>query len=74
MAAETSKAGLMTGTTAGDDGDAFRSIAVGATVDNLVGGVEGKRWVRQGQGVEGSVDEVGWVVNEVFSCMRKGVL
>jgi hypothetical protein len=51
---------------AGDDANGGRGIR-GAAVDDFVGGVEGDGGVCEGAGAEGGGDEVGWVVDEVFS-------
>ena len=53
---------------AGDEGDVFGGG--GGGVDDFVGSVEGEGGVGEGNGVEGGVDEVGWVVDEVFCCER----
>ena len=64
----------MAGAAAGDYGDLLLLLLLvvvvimggGAAVDDLVDGVQGHGGVGQCYGVQGCVDEVGWVVDEVF--------
>ena len=39
-----------------------------ALVDDFVGGVEGDGGVCEGERIEGAVDEVGRIVDEMFCC------
>lgn len=48
-------------------------VGVGAEIDDFVLGVEGEGGVREGEGAQGCVDEVGGVGEEVFCCLLGGV-
>ena len=37
-----------------------------AAIDDFILGIEGKRWIRDGRGVKGSIYQVSWIVDEVF--------
>lgn len=58
----------MTGAAAGDDGDGLSWAArVRPHVNYLVLGVACYRGIGDGDGVQGRVDQVGWVVDKVSS-------
>jgi hypothetical protein len=63
------------GPAAGDDGDAglIARGGAGADVDGLVGGVEGRVGVGQGDALEGAIDEMGRVIDEVFGWAGDGL-
>lgn len=60
----------MAGAATGDDGD-LGSILGRTAVDDFVVGVKGERRVGEGDGLESGVDQVGWVVDEVFGSRHR---
>jgi len=56
----------VTGPSARDEGD-LRFSGIWSEVEDLVLLVEGCGWVGEGNGLQSGENEVGWVVDEVFS-------
>lgn len=59
----------MTGTTTRDNGHLALCLRIGTTEDDLVFRVEGEGGIGDSERVEGSLDEVGGIREEVF-CYR----
>lgn len=69
VAYEAGESGFMARTTATDDGNVVRlGERRGVAVDNFVWGVEQKRRIGKGKGVERGKDSVGRIIEVVLCC------